>query len=151
MISKLNFKQSIIAGLLAGITAAVINAILFLIFHGAGVISDTIHPQPNEPMTIIPVVMGSVVPAIIASLVFFLLEKLTSKGFKIFAIVSLILMLLSLYSPFGVIPGVTIGYALVLCLMHIVVPAALLYFIYRAKKLNQTNQEKYKNTSFQTI
>ncbi len=151
MTTKLNIKQSLIAGLLAGITAALINGILFFVFHSAGVIRDTIYPQPNHPMTIMPVVIASIIPAIIASLVFFLLEKFTSNGFKIFAIVSLILMLLSLYSPFGVIPGVTTGYSLVLCVMHIVVPAALLYFIYRAKKLKQTNQEKYNSASFQTI
>jgi Family of unknown function (DUF6069) len=151
MTSKLNFKQSIIAGLLAGITAAVINAILFLIFHGAGVISDTIYPQPNVPMTIVPVIMASVVPAIIASLIFFLFEKFTNNGFKIFAIVSLILMLLSLYSPFGVIPGVTTGYSLVLCVMHIVVALSILFFIRRVKRTAEIKQVKYNNTSFQTI
>ncbi len=148
MTQKLNIKQSLIAGLLAGTTSAVINAVLFLLFHGAGIISDTIYPKPNEPMTIGPVVMASIIPALIASLVFFLLEKFTIKGFKIFAIVSLGLMLLSLYSPFGVIPGVTTGYALVLCVMHIVVPAALLFFIYRAKK---TSLNDSLNTSTQTI
>jgi len=138
MTSKLNLKQSLIAGLLAGITSAVINGILFLIFHGAGVISDNIYPQPNQPMTIMPVIMGSVVPAIIGSLVFFLLEKFTNNGFKIFSIVAIVLMVLSLYSPFTVIPGVTIGYSLVLCVMHIVVALTLLYFIRRAKQAKET-------------
>ena len=148
MTTKLNIKQSLFAGLLAGITAAVINAVLFFIFHGAGVIDDTIYPQPNQPMTVMPVIMASIIPAIIASLVFFLLEKFTNNGFKIFAIVSLVLMLLSLYSPFGVIPGVTTGYALVLCVMHIVVPLSLLYFIYRAKQLKpvQTGNRSYQTT-----
>ena len=95
-------------------------------------------------MTIAPVVIASIVPAIIASSVFFLVEKLTNKGFKIFTIVSLIVMVLSFVSPFTAIPGVTTGYALVLCVMHIVVPASLLYFIYRAK------QAKTTNTGFQT-
>ena len=70
-------------------------------------------------MTIIPVIIASVIPAIIGSIVFFLFQKFTGKGFKIFAIISIILTVLSLISPFTVIPGVTIGYALVLCLMHI--------------------------------
>ena len=148
MKSKVNLKQSLLAGLLAGITAAVINAVLFFIFHSAGVISDTIYPQPHQPMTVAPVIMASIIPAIIASLVFFLLEKFTRNGFTIFAIVSLILMLLSLYSPFGVIPGVTTGYALVLCVMHIVVPLSLLYFIYRAV---QAKQLQHNNTNFKTI
>lgn len=133
MTSKLNIKQSLTAGLLAGITSAVINAILFLIFHAAGVINDSIYPQPNQPMTIFPVIITSIIPSIIGSLVFFLFEKFTSKGYKIFSIVTIVLMLLSLYSPFAVIPGVTTSYSLVLSVMHIVVPLTLLYFIRRAK------------------
>lgn len=148
MTTKLNVKQSLIAGLLAGITAAVINGILFLVFHGAGIISDTIYPKPNEPMTIIPVILGSIIPAIIGSLVFFLFEKFTKNGFKNFSILTIILTVLSLYSPFAVIPGVTTGYALVLCVMHLVVPAALLFFINKAK---QTKQIKTTNNSFETI
>lgn len=79
------------------------------------------------------------------------IRDLGPTGFKIFSIVTLILMLLSLYSPFGVIPGVHIGYALVLFVMHIVVPAALLYFIRRAKQSAETIQEKHSNRSYQTI
>jgi len=150
MTSKLNIKQSLIAGLMAGITAAVINGILFLIFHSTGVISDDIYPKPNEPMTIVPVVMASIIPALIGSLIFFLLEKFTNKGFNIFAIATGILTVLSLYSPFTVIPGVTTGYALVLCVMHIVVPVSLLYFIRRAKQTKDIKQVKESNTSFQT-
>lgn len=145
MTSKLNIKQSLVAGLLTGIISATINSILFLIFHGAGVISDTIYPQPDMPMTIVPVIMASIIPSLIGSLIFFLFEKFTNKGYKIFSIVSIVLMVLSLYSPFTVIPGVTTGYALVLCVMHIVVPLTLLYFIRRAK------QEKNSNKAYQAI
>lgn len=151
MASKLNIKQSLVAGLLAGITSAIINAILFLIFHGAGVISDVIYPQPDKQMTIVPVIMASIVPSIIGSLIFSLFEKFTNRGYKIFSIVSIVLMVLSLYSPFTVIPGVTTSYALVLCVMHIVVPLTLLYFIRSAKQTNETKQIKKSNTIYQTI
>ncbi len=56
MASKLNFKKSLIAGLLAGLTTAVINATLFLVFHTTGVISDTIYVKPGQPITIVPVI-----------------------------------------------------------------------------------------------
>ncbi len=78
--------------------------------------------------------MASIVPSLTASMVFFLFDKLTNNGFKIFAIVAILLMVLSLYSPFAVIHGVITGYALVLCIMHIVVAVRVLYFIYRAKQ-----------------
>ena len=134
MITKLNLKQSLFAGFLAGIAAAIINAVLFVVFHSAGVISDNIFPQPGQPLTIVPVIMASFVPLIIGGGVFYLFERFTGNGFKIFAIIALVLMVFSLVSPFTMIPNVTFGYSLVLCAMHIVAAISLLYFISRAKK-----------------
>jgi len=134
MTTKLNLKQSLLAGLLAGIAAAIVNAVLFFVFHSAGVINDQIYPQPGQPLTVLPVVMASVAPLIIGSLIFYLFERFLNNGFKVFAVIALVLMALSLASPFTMIPGVTFGYALVLCVMHIVAALSLLYFIRRAKQ-----------------
>ena len=134
MIIKLNLKQSLFAGLLAGITAAVINAVLFFVFHSAGVISDRIFPQPGQPLTVIPVIMSSTFPLLIGSVVFYLFERFTGSGFIIFAVIAFVLTALSLVSPFTMIPSVTLGYALVLCLMHVTAALPLLYFIRRAKQ-----------------
>ena len=134
MTTKLNLKQSLFAGFLAGIAAAIINAVLFFVFHSAGVIRDDIFPQPGQPLTILPVITASFVPLIIGSVVFYLFERFTRNGFKIFAGIALVLMVLSLVSPFTMIPGATFGYSLVLCVMHIVAALSLLYFIRRAKQ-----------------
>lgn len=133
MTTKLNLKQSLFAGLSAGIAAAIINAVLFVVFHTAGVISNNIYPQPGQPLTVLPVIMASIVPLIIGSGVFYLFERFLTNGFKIFAIIALVLMVLSLFSPFTIIPNVTLGYSLVLCAMHVVAALSLLYFIRRAK------------------
>lgn len=117
------------AGLMAAAVATVINGILFYIFHASGIIVDTIFVQPNQPMTIVPIIISSILPSILASLVFFLFEKYTSNGFRIFRIVALVLMVLTFINPFVGIQGVTVGYALALNVMHVVVVAALLYFI----------------------
>lgn len=131
MNTKLNFKQSIVAGAIAAAAATLINVILFFIFHGAGIITDNIFVQPNQPLTFIAIIISSVIPTLIASMVFFLVEKFTKKGFMIFTIVSVVLVLLSLASPFSII-GVTTGYALVLDFMHLVVAGCVLFFINRA-------------------
>ena len=136
MKTKVNFKQSFKAGLLAAITAVIINVILFFVFHAAGIIIDTIFIQPNKPMDAIQIIIATVIPTLIASMVFFLIEKYTKNGFKIFTIVAAVLLALSFLDPFMAIPGVTIGYALALNLMHIVVVVALLYFISKANKSN---------------
>jgi len=75
MNAKLNFTQSIKAGAFAALTAAVINAILFFIFHAAGILVDTIFIQPETPLTVGPVLFSSIIPTLLASIVFFLFEK----------------------------------------------------------------------------
>lgn len=136
MTTKLNFKQAFMAGLMAAGAATVINVILFLIFHATGIIVDTIFIQPNQPMTIVPIIISSIIPTLIATLVFFLFEKYTKNGFKIFRIIAIILMVLTFINPFVGIQGVTMGYAIALNVMHVVVVAALLYFIGKSVKKN---------------
>ena len=85
-------------------------------------------------MTIAPIIFASIAPTLIATLVFFLFEKFTNNGFKIFRNISLVLMVISFVNPFMGIEGVTVGYALVLDIMHLVVVSSLLYFIGKAFK-----------------
>lgn len=134
MKTKVTFVQSIKSGAFAAGIAAVINSILFFIFKAAGIITDDIFVQPNTPLNVVPVIISSIVPTLIASMVFFLFEKFANNGFKIFRIVSVVLLALSFANPFMGIKGITIPYALVLNLMHVVVVVALLFFIGKANK-----------------
>jgi hypothetical protein len=134
MNTKLTFKQSVSAGSIAGVASLVINAVLFFVFHAAGILTDDIMIQPNQPLTIVPVIFSSVMPSIVGSCVFFLFEKFAKNGYKGFTILSIILLVLSFMNPFMGIPNVTVGYAIVLNVMHVVVAVSLLYFIKRAKK-----------------
>ncbi|MBX7241973.1 MAG: hypothetical protein K1X92_09510 [Bacteroidia bacterium] len=134
MSTKLSFGKVITAGAIAAGVSAVVNAVLFFIFHAAGVITDDIFVQPNQPMTIVPVVMSSIIPTLIGACVFFLFDKFTANGFKIFSIVAAVLLILSFGNPFFLIPGVTVAYGIALNVMHVVVAASLLYFINRSIK-----------------
>jgi hypothetical protein len=136
MKTKLAFKQAFMAGLMAAGVATGLNALLFFIFKAQGVIVDTIFIQPNQPLTVVPIIISSILPSLIASLVFFLLEKFTKNGFKVFRIIALVLAVLSFINPFMGIPNVTVAYAVVLNLMHVVVAGAVLYFIGKAVKKN---------------
>ncbi len=133
MNTKLNFKQIITAGAMAAGVSVVINAILFYVFKAAGVFTDDIFIQPNQPLTIVPIILSSVMPSIVGACIFFLFEKFSNNGFKIFSIVSIVLMVLSFVNPFVGIKDVTIAYGVVLDVMHVVVAMSLLYFIKRAK------------------
>ena len=134
MNTKLNFKQIITAGAVAAGISVVINAILFFAFHSIGVITDNVFVQPNQPLTVVPVIISSIFPTLIGTLVFFLFEKYTANGFKIFSIVAGTLVVLSFSSPFTAVQGMPISYGIVLNVMHVVVASSLLFFINRAKK-----------------
>lgn len=133
MNTKLTFNQSFQAGLTAAGVSVLINIFLFFIFQAAGVITDSVMVQPNQPLTLLPVIISSIIPTLIGACVFFLIEKYTNNGFKIFSVVALVLVLLSLASPFMAVPGIPIAYGAVLDVMHLVVAFSLLFFIKRAK------------------
>ncbi len=133
--NKLSFKQSITAGLMAAGSAVVVNTIIFFILKSAGIFVDTIFIDGNNPLTIVPVIISSIAPTLIACMVFFLLDRFTSNGFKIFTIVAIVLGAASFLSPFS-IPAVTTGFAIGLNLMHVVFVLSLLIFIKRAVKQN---------------
>lgn len=133
---KLTFKQIMGAVLFAALSSAVINATIFFIFKAMGIFdASIIDPKSNTSLTIAPVLMASIMPSLVAGLVFFLFEKYSKNGFKIFSIISIILVLASLFSPFS-IPNVSIGFAIGLNLMHLLVAGNVLFFLKRAKKLN---------------
>lgn len=135
MKTKLNFTQSIKAGAFTALAAAAINSILFFIFHSIGVFTDDIFIQPEQPLTVVPILISSIVPTLIASIVFFFIEKYTTNGYGIFRIVAIVLLVLSFMNPFMGIKGVTIAYALCLNLMHITIVVFLLYFLNKEKKV----------------
>jgi len=127
------------SGAIAATVAAVVNSILFFMFHEAGIITDDIFVQSGQPLTVVPVIISSILPTLVATLLFFLIEKYTQKGFKIFSIVATILFILFLAPPFIGIEGVTTGYALVMELMHLVVFVSLMFFLRKATKEVRVN------------
>lgn len=133
MTTKLNFKQVITAAGIAAVASVVINAALFFLFQALGVFTNDIMIQPNQPLTVIPVIMSSIIPTLIGSLVFLLFEKFGKNGLKTFTIVAIILMVLTFANPFFGIPNITVAAAMALNVMHVVVAFSLLYFLRRAK------------------
>lgn len=129
MTEKLKFNSIFMAGLKAGAVSIALNAILFYVFHAVGVLTDDIMIQDGQALTIVPILMSSLVPSLIGASVFFLFEKFSNNGWRNFRILALVLFVLTLANPFMGIPGVTMGYALVLDLMHVVVAGSLMYFL----------------------
>ena len=130
---KPSFKSIITAAAVAGAISAVVNSILYFIFHATGVIPDDVYVQENQPLTLLPVVISSFVPSLLAGVVFYLFCRYTRNGFRYFSILAIILLLLSLANPFMAIKNIPLSMGIALNVMHIVVGASLLYFFNRIK------------------
>jgi hypothetical protein len=102
-------------------------------FHIAHIVTDDIFIQPNQPLSVVPIIISSIVPTLLAGVVFYFIEKYTNNGFNIFRVLAIVLLVLSFTSPFTQIPGVTMAYAIGLNVLHVVVVAALLYFLNAAR------------------
>lgn len=115
-----SYRRLLWAGPLAGIMAAAINAVIWLVARGVGAMpQDVIIPNSGTPLTLGPVVILSFVPALFAAVFLAVLGRFTRRAFAIFAVIAVIVLVLSFYTPFT-IPGVPIGMVLALELMHVV-------------------------------
>lgn len=117
---------------IAGSIAALLNAVLFFIGASMGAVPATVRiPDANgQPLTLVPVLISSVMPALVAGLVLFLLIRFTKKPLRIFNSVAAVVLLLSFASPFT-IPNITTGMIVLLELMHVVVAGSVVYVFNR--------------------
>ena len=113
-------------GFLAGLVAAVINAVLFFIGSSMGAFPPTvIIPNSGQPLTLVPVLVSSILPAILAGLLLALLNRFTKQPLRIVNIIAVVFLMLSFAGPFS-IPGAPISMIVFLNLMHVVVVGAVL-------------------------
>jgi hypothetical protein len=125
MQSKIKLKRLLWASPLAGIAAALVNALVYLLAREAGAIPpDIIVPNAQEPITIVPVMVASFIPAIPAGIILAILTALTSRPVRYFIVISVILLVLSFYTPFT-IPDVIMPMIVALNLMHVTAAAAI--------------------------
>jgi hypothetical protein len=113
------------ASLLAGLGAVVANVLVYFIASAAGAIpGDVLIPGMNQPVTVIPVILNSFVPAILAAVLLALLNRFTRRPVRIFRIIAAVMLLISFANPFT-IPGAPLTMILALNLMHIVAAAII--------------------------
>jgi Family of unknown function (DUF6069) len=112
----------------AGIVAAIINAILFLV---VGIPADQVVDRGNgaatETIGLMNVVMGSIIPTVIAGIVFAVIAKFVPKPFLVFNIIALLIFLFTFFGPLNSIPKASNSTLILLEVMHVVVGCAVLY------------------------
>ncbi|MEM1260368.1 MAG: DUF6069 family protein [Bacteroidota bacterium] len=120
--------------LYACLSGGIVNTLLFFIGTGTGVIPETVAISPDgKALALPPVVLASVVPVLVAALLFYLMSLFMASHRRWFLVIAVVVLLLSFITPFG-IENVPFGMALLLNSMHLVVAASVLYFFTRTKE-----------------
>ena len=117
---SVSFGAVVQATLIGAVLAIVVNIILWAL---AGVLNIPLIVAPGGPgspampLPIPPIIIFSVIPAILGGLLYFVLTKITARGATIFTIIAVVIAVLSLLA----LPAQPMGVAgmLVLALMHL--------------------------------
>jgi hypothetical protein len=110
------------------------NVILYLTASALGAMPESVVlPNAGEPITLVPVVLSSIVPLIIASLLYWLLVRFTKKPDLIFCIISGVILVLWAFTPFS-IPNAPFNMILTLELMHVVAGGAIVFALTQLTK-----------------
>lgn len=117
------------SGALAALVAAVINGVIYLIGEAAGLFPDSVQlPNGGGSLTLLPVIFASVVGAILATVAFFVVSRISRRPRVVFRIVAAVALVLSFASPLG-IADAPLKMVLTLELMHIVTAAAAVWML----------------------
>lgn len=111
----------------AGVVAAIINAILFLVI---GIPADQTVQAPDgsqQSIGLINFVMMSIIPALISGVLFALIAKFVPKPFLVFNIIATIIFVFMFFPPFEKVANASISTLILLQVTHVVVACAILY------------------------
>jgi len=122
-----------VGALTAAVGAVLVNVLLYFAGGALGAFPPSVQVQ-GEPFSVLPVVIFSFVPVLVAALVFALLARFTQRPKRVFYIVAAVVFVLMFFTPFtpftlSAAPTVTV---VVLELMHVVVAAAAIWAVRRA-------------------
>lgn len=121
-IERISFSRLVWVGPLAAVVAAIANLLVFFIAQNLLGITllGPAGPGSTEmgPIPAIMVVIMSVIPAIGATIILAVLGRFLTRPIRVFGIISVVLLVLSLAGPLGL--PVAVSTKLILSLMHIV-------------------------------
>ena len=126
------FGSIMLNALKAGVIAAVINVVIFFIGRAVvgGIDFDMNGIGTFEPMPFYLPIVASLLPMLAAGVGLWIARRFIPRGNQVFVIGTVILVLLSLASPFsGQIA--TTSAAIVLAVMHLVVGALMIGYLAR--------------------
>ena len=112
------------AGALALVVAAAANAVVYLVASSLGAMPQDVDANGQGPITLPMVVAMSAVGAVVGTLVYALVGRLARRPVRVFRLVAMIALVLSLVGPFT-IPGAPAAMVGALLLMHTIAAVAV--------------------------
>ncbi len=130
---EVSLKSLFIRAIGGGVAAALVNLALYFLARAAGVAMEgAFSPgQPPGLLPLPPVALASIVPAIPAAILAWLLARFTGDAARNFSAIAVIFTLLSFAGPAGV-AGASMETKVALGLMHIVAATGIAGSIHRA-------------------
>ena len=126
--ARMSFWRLLLFGMVAGVLAAVVNAVVYLLASAVGAIPESVVVSGGGPITLGAILVSSFVPALLAALFLAVLERFTRRAIGIFRVVAVVLLVLSLSAPLT-IAGAPAAMILALFLMHIVAAGVIIWVL----------------------
>ncbi|MCU0498761.1 MAG: DUF6069 family protein [Anaerolineae bacterium] len=115
----------------AVIVTPIITVIVYLVLEAIGWMPDTVLVQPaNQPITVIPVVMLTIMSTLGASLVYAGLQRFTATPTRIFYIVAAVVFLIMAIPPFS-LPNVPTEMIIALQVLHVAAAVPIVWLLTR--------------------
>jgi Family of unknown function (DUF6069) len=130
----ISVSKFIQAGLIGGAIAAILNLILYFIgqaLNGGALLVAPRGAGIAQPIPWFMVIVLSIVPGVVAGLLYGVLGRFMDKPTPVFLIIAAIVFIVYFFFPIMIVQGTLTIF--VLELMHVVVAALVIWFILRAK------------------
>lgn len=121
----------LVVALVAGVLAAVVNLLVFVVASAAGVpFMVQLGPgMPFQELNALPFIFSALMPALVGAGIYALLLRFTQRGATIFTGLAVVVALLSLISPLSM--DVAWSTRLVLALLHLTTAAIITTLLVR--------------------
>ena len=129
-VTRVSYRNLTFATLVAAAGALLINVLLYFLGRLFGAFPATLQVQ-GQPFSVIPVIIFSFFPVVVAALVFLLLVRFTAQPKRIFYVVAAVIFALMIFTPFT-LAGAPRQTIVMLELMHVVVAGGAVWAVSRA-------------------
>lgn len=133
---KVDWGRFIQAGLIGGVIATIINLLLYIMgnaLNGGPMMIDVAGPPPLEPLAVFSVIMLSLVPGLLAGILYALLTRFTKNAGTIFVIVAVIVFAVFFIGPLGAAQSTVTLW--ILQLMHLGAAVPIVLLLLRADRV----------------